>query len=283
MPYDEREILEAVARGEMTPDEAARLFEEGAQPPPPPRPDDPPPPPPPRPDDQAPPPPQGGPARRVQVVATARNVRLIGDHSVTEASADGPHRARREGDTLVIEGNADPFDSDGFSFEARRPWHWQWAIRRIAEPLVVRVNPATPVDIELNAGSLSVVGIHARLGVVVAAGSARLDDVSGPLDIETRAGAVRISGRIDSGESRIRCEAGSVNVRLAEGSSVRVVARAELGRVRIDGVHGHDRLTGGQREVTIGSGAASLTVEAAMGTIDISSHDHVTASTGSPW
>lgn len=268
MAQNEREILEAVARGEMSPDEAARLFEGAGY-------DDAPPPPP--------PPPPGGEALKVRVSAAARPVRLIGDPSVTEASADGPHRAHREGDTLVIEGSVDPFDEDGFTFEPRRPWHWQSAIRRFAEPLVVRVNPSTPVDIELNAGSLSVAGIHAPLGVVVAAGSARLDDVTGPLDIETRAGAVRITGRIEAGDSRIRCEAGSVNVRLTHGSSVRVMARAELGRVRIDGVHSHDRLTGSQREITVGSGAATLTVEATMGTIDIHTEDSFAAQAGGRW
>src|SRR5713101_209979 len=261
MPYDEREILGAVARGEMTPDEAARLFETGSNETPPPTPPPPP------------PPPLGGEAVQVRVLATARNGRVLGDPSVSEARAEGPNRAHREGGTLVIEGTVDPFDEGGFSFEARRPWHWQSAIRRIAEPLVVRVNPATPVDIEVSAGSLSVAGIHAPLGVVMAAGSARLDDVTGPVDIEARAGTVRLSGRIESGDSRVRCEAGSVNVRLARGSNVRVTARADLGRVRVDGASSHDRLMGSHREVTVGEGAATLTVEAAMGTVDIQSED----------
>src|SRR5713101_6692347 len=225
MPYDEREILGAVARGEMTPDEAARLFETGSNETPPPTPPPPP------------PPPLGGEAVQVRVLATARNGRVLGDPSVSEARAEGPNLAHREGGTLVIEGTVDPFDEGGFSFEARRPWHWQSAIRRIAEPLVVRVNPATPVD------------------------------------IEARAGTVRLSGRIESGDSRVRCEAGSVNVRLARGSNVRVTARADLGRVRVDGASSHDRLMGLHREVTVGEGAATLTVEAAMGTVDIQSED----------
>ncbi|HSS08830.1 MAG TPA: hypothetical protein VLL25_03035 [Acidimicrobiales bacterium] len=279
MTMTHREILEAVAAGRMTPDQAAELFEtpntaqssdgdEGR--------------------DAEPSHPQAGAGPtsgfRVRISATARSVRVVGDPSVTEATVEGSHRAHRDGDTLFIDGNVEVDDVGGFAFEGRRPpWHRQWANwRRFAEQLVVRVNPTSPIDAEVSAGSLVVVGVTGPLRVVVAAGSARLDGISSPFDIETRAGAVRVRGRLDAGESRIRCEAGSVNVHLTRGSDVRVRARTDLGRVRVHGLPGHEPQLGGQRELTIGAGTASLDIETAMGSVDIHTEEPV-ATAGSRW
>jgi hypothetical protein len=219
---------------------------------------------------------------RVRISATARGVRVIGDPSVTEAKVEGSHRAHREGDTLFIDGNPDLDDVGGFMFEGHRPpWHRQWANwRRFAEQLVVRVNPGCPVDAEVSAGSLVVVGVTGPLRIVLAAGSARVDGSASPFDIETRAGAVRVRGRLDAGDSRIRCEAGSVNVHLARGSDVRVRARTDLGRVRLHGVSGHEPQLGSQREVVIGAGTANLEIETAMGSVDIHSEEPVAAAGG---
>jgi hypothetical protein len=279
MTMTQREILEAVAAGRMTPDQAAELFEtsnttqsseadEGR--------------------DAEPSRPSAGAGPtsgfRVRISATARSVRVVGDPSVTEATVEGSHRAHRDGDVLFIDGNVEVDDVGGFAFEGRRPpWHRQWANwRRFAEQLVVRVNPTAPIDAEVSAGSLVVVGVTGPLRVVVAAGSARLDQISSPFDIETRAGAVRIRGRLDAGESRIRCEAGSVNVHLTRGSDVRVRARTDLGRVRVHGMPGHEPQLGGQRELTIGAGTASLDIETAMGSVDIHTEEPVAAA-GSRW
>jgi hypothetical protein len=289
MAPTEREILEAVASGQMTPGEAAerlnetrRLSDTGRGEPP---------------DGHDAPPadplegrdavegrdvPTGeggrfsqaagtGSELALRVSATARSVRVIGDPSVAEATVDGFHRVRRDGNTLFVDGNIELDEPGAFTFEGRRPpWHRQWANwRRFAEPLVVRVHPGCPVDAEVSAGSLTVVGVTGPLHIVIAAGSARLDGIVSPIDVEARAGAVRVRGRLDAGESRIRCEAGSVNVQLTRGSDVRVRARADLGRVRVQGVSGHEPQLGSQREVTIGAGTATLDIEAAMGSVDV--------------
>jgi hypothetical protein len=204
---------------------------------------------------------------------------VVGDPTVAEAKVEGSHRVRREGNALLIDGTIEPDEPGGFTFEARRPpWHRQWARwLGMAEPLVVRIHPGSPVDAEVSAGSLAVIGVTGPLHVVLAAGSARLDGVASPFDVETRAGAVRVRGRLDSGESRIRCEAGSVNVQLTRGSDVRVRARAELGRVRVQGVSGHEPQLGSQREVTIGAGTATLDIEAAMGSVEVQSEEPLAA------
>jgi hypothetical protein len=294
MTPTEREILEAVASGRMSPAEAAERLDENRVAEPVEGRDAPPG----EPGGAAEPaegrdaaPSDGGQANRsagtgtglsVRVSASARSVRVVGDPTVTEATVEGSHRVRREGNALVIDGNIELDEPGAFTFEGRRPpWHRQWANwRRFTEPLVVRVHPGSPVDAEVSAGSLTVVGVTGPLHVLIAAGSARLDGVASPFDVEARAGAVRVRGRLDAGESRIRCEAGSVNVQLTQGSDVRVRCRADLGRVRVHGTSGHEPQVGGQREVTIGAGTATLDIETAMGSVDVHSEEPLAATGG---
>src|SRR5882672_6848386 len=113
MQDERRAVLERVARGEITPTEAASLLEAMESPSPQ------------SPTDEAdprdwardwerqpdwgpsppPPPPQAGEgaATRIRVSRSIGSADIIGDPSVREAVAEGPHMARREGDTLVIE------------------------------------------------------------------------------------------------------------------------------------------------------------------------------------
>src|SRR6195256_3138863 len=96
-----REILTQVAAGTITAEEgAARL--ESLETPAPPAP--------------APAPPASGlKGRFVKVISQFGSAEIVGDPSVSFAVADGPHRARQEGDTMVIE--HEPFDdADSFSF-----------------------------------------------------------------------------------------------------------------------------------------------------------------------
>lgn len=221
-----------------------------------------------------------GRAAQVRITAAARTVRVIGDPSVNEAEIDGPHRAWREGETLVVSGGEDM--ESGFSFRSRRRSHRDWRDwsdltewRRMTEPLVVRVNPAFGLSVELSAGSLSVLGMHGPVSADLAAGSARFESVTGPLDLTTRAGSVRIQGRLAEGSSRIRCDAGSVSVRLDRGSSVRVRAHVDLGRVRFHGPSGDSTGTG---EVVVGDGRALLDIDAAMASVEITVQDPMVAS-----
>jgi hypothetical protein len=216
----------------------------------------------------------------VRISAAARTVRIIGDPSVNEAEIDGVHRAWREGDTLNISGG-DDIGGQGFSFRSRRRSYRDWRDwpemaewRRITEPLVVRVNPRLAVVAELSAGSLSVLGINGPVTADLAAGSARLESVSGPLDVTARAGSVRIQGQLTSGTSRVRCDAGSVAIRLDPGSSVRVRAHVELGRVRM---HGQGGELSGACDVVVGGGEGLLDIEAAMASVDITAADPVMA------
>lgn len=251
MEDERRAILSRVARGEITPEEGAALLEEiglGAAP---------------AATDQAPR------ARRVRILRSFGQVDVIGDGSVQEAVAEGPHMARREGDALVIEGEQDSYDAGGFTFAQQRV---RINIGRNNNRLRVRINPDLPLEVESRAGSLRIAGMHGPIRVEAQAGSTRIEDFRGPLDLSVQAGSVQAEGVLDHGDSRISCEAGSVRLNLLRGSSVRIRAHATLGKVSLDGA-GDDpwRPSPTGREAVVGDGRATLALDAAMGNVRIAS------------
>lgn len=290
MTDTQRTILEDVAAGRLSPEEAAaRLGRAPGQ----------------GPRRSQPPPPGSSPTvRSVQVRAAARTVRVVGDPMVAEVAAEGLHQVHREGDTLVVTAHRRDDAGGGGSFAfvgpdlgwlARRAWSeaerrgrgrgraWprgEWPPppwgrpdwrdwHRLVEPLVVRVNPSLAVEADVSAGSLTVSGLLGPLEVDVSAGSAALEDVGGPVTVRAQAASVRLRGRLDTGASSIRCDAGSVSVTLEPGSDVKVTARAELGRVRV-GPAGEDWALGQTtKDLVVGAGRASLDIEATMGAIDV--------------
>src|SRR6266511_3075368 len=102
----QRAILQEVAEGRLSPEEAAAATGE-------------------RPRDHTTPPPAGTDTgiKRVRVVGNFRSARIVADPTVREAIAEGPHIARREGDLLIVESAFDEADMPGFVFNrGMRNW-----------------------------------------------------------------------------------------------------------------------------------------------------------------
>jgi hypothetical protein len=199
----------------------------------------------------------GGEQRKIRVVrvdANFRPVEIVGDAGVQEAVADGSHRIRWEGDTLVIDGAAgmdDDFDDDdrdefhefGEWFRTRGPRMYRGArsayINGVGEyrprPLRVRMNPDIELDARVEAGPVKILGVHGPIKARVAAGPLKIDDFESPIDVRVAAGKVDASGRIDHGDSTIDCDAGKVTLHLKSGSHARVSASATLGKVDFGG------------------------------------------------
>jgi hypothetical protein len=240
-----KEILNRVARGEISPEEGATLLDDLAS----------------GRATTATAPPTGPTASRIRVRCAFGSIIIEGDPSVREAEVTGRHSARREGDTLLIEG--DTLGSGEFAFV--------WAGRRQirlgrpehAHPLRVRVNPELPLEVEAQAGTLRLAGVRGPIKASVQAGSARLEGFEGPLDLEVQAGSVRGEGRLSKGSSRIRCEAGAIRIGLKSDSSVRINGKSALGTVQVDG--GSDD----NGTWVIGGGEATLDVEAIMGSVRV--------------
>ena len=238
-----REILKRVAAGELSPDQAAAMLDE----------------------------PEGGcamvattaipgeRAARLRVVRTAGWTEIVGDPGVQEAVAEGPHVARRDGDTLIIEGEEDTAELPGFRFSWRRGYHLHFGD---VQPLRIRMNPTLALEVEAQAGSLRVRDVKAPIRAEVQAGQTFIEGFAAPLQLNVRAGSVRASGHLDQGTSRVHCEAGSVKLLLDPTSSVRVTARTTLGSISVAGRQE-------QGAWVIGDGQASLDVETTMGSVRV--------------
>jgi hypothetical protein len=101
-----------------------------------------------------------------------------------------------------------------------------------------------------------------RLRARVTAGSARVEDVHGPLDLHVVGGTAKIDTVMVGGGNRLRCDSGSILLHLRPGSDVRFRPEAQLGRIVIDGAEGG-------REITVGRGSGRLKAEVVMGSIQV--------------
>jgi hypothetical protein len=237
-----REILSQVAAGTITAEEgAARLeaLESPAEAP------------------ATPAAPAPSPTRQVRVSTRFGNTDVIGDPSVAVAVADGPHNARQDGDTLVIEQSP---VTDDTTFEFNRPY------ARIRIPgfdfnrkLTVRVNPALAVSTSVQAGNLRIEGINGAVTSDVQAGNCTVERFAGPIKLSVAAGNIDARGRLAGGESSIRCQMGEVNVSLDRSSSVRILARTRMGQVDLAGI----------KDQTVGAGAGTLDISCTMGNVRV--------------
>jgi hypothetical protein len=208
-------------------------------------------------------------ARRVKVTSAVGSAEIIGDPSVAFAVAEGQHKARQDGDTMVIEqGLIDENDHFSFGTSARVYINTMDFGRR---KLKVRMNPELALSVQINAGSLRIEGIHGPITGEVLAGSCRISDFASPLDLSVQAGSVSASGRLSGGASKVRCEMGNVTINLEKGSSVKVTARTTMGKVAVDSGGGEPVLLGQTgKDVTVGAGAGSLDIECTMGNVRVS-------------
>nr|WP_229669663.1 hypothetical protein [Microlunatus endophyticus] len=199
---------------------------------------------------------------KLSVRAVGRRVRIVGEPSVATVSADGPHVLRRNGSVLEVSSDGEFGASiDGFQLLRATRSLDDFRSLGLGKELLLKVNPALLVDVEVTAGSLNTEGVP-RLGSVrVTAGGARLLDVSEIADALIQAGQATVKAAIISGRSRIRVESGSLSLQLADSSNVTVSTDSQLGKVSWGGAHAG--FTGD--EVVMGNGSARLEVEVVMG------------------
>ncbi len=204
----------------------------------------------------------GSSVKQIRLVSRFGNTEILGDPGVTGAVADGPHTARQEGDTMVIE-QTSLTDEAGFTFSQPRGRVFIPGFD-VGRNLTIRMNPSLPLWAKVQAGNLSIRGLQGAVKGEVQAGNCSISEFRGPLQLNVTAGNVSASGRLDGGASAIRCKMGEVQVVLEKTSSVRIKAHATMGEVSISGVGA----TGG-KELTLGSGDGTLDCDCTMGTVHV--------------
>jgi SHOCT-like protein len=194
--------------------------------------------------------------RQVTVNSRFGNTEIVGDPTVATAVADGPHRARQEGDAMVIDQS---LLSGETTFEFNRS--------RISIPgfntrdkLIVRMNPALALRMRVQAGNVTIRGVRGPITSDVQAGNCIVDGFAGPVNLMVSAGNLEASGRLDGGSSAIRCQMGEVKVNLDRTSNVRIAAHTTMGKVDIEGV----------RDQVVGTGAGTLDISCTMGDVTVS-------------
>ena len=170
---------------------------------------------------------RSGDTRRIKVTSQIGSTEIVGDPTVDFAIAEGPHRARQDGDTMVIE-QAGFDDNDHFTFSSNDRKLVINGVDIARRKLRVRVNPDLPLSTSVNAGSLRIEGVRGPITGEVLAGNCKIAGFAAPLDMTIQAGNLSASGRLDAAASKIRCEMGNVTINLEPGSSVRVTARTTM-------------------------------------------------------
>ncbi|WOP17455.1 hypothetical protein [Raineyella sp. LH-20] len=199
--------------------------------------------------------------QRVSVRVTGKRVRIVVDPSVTACHVTGDHVLRRHPDLIEVtaEGDFRPHLSGVKLLPLPRRLDDLWRAGR-GDGLLIRVNPAMVLDVEVTAGNLHLSNVP-RLGRVrLTAGGASIEGFEVVEDALLQAAIVQMSGTVRSGRSRIRVESGQLSLRLGDESNVTVVADSQLGRVTWSGQH-----TGSGDQVVMGNGSARLDVGVVMG------------------
>lgn len=197
--------------------------------------------------------------RQVRIVSRFGNTEVIGDPNVSYAVADGPHRVRQDGDTMLIEQSA--FTEGSFEFTRRIG---RTGLDAFDRNLTVRMNPMLPLATKVQAGNVRIDGIHSRLTAEIQAGNCVVNDFRAPISLSVVAGNVEASGQLDSGASYIKCQMGEVKVNLAPTSSVRIKARNRMGEIALG-----DGISSDGNDAKVGSGSGTLEIECTMGSVRV--------------
>ena len=246
-----RDLLDAVASGEISPQEAARRLDEDPTAPT---------------IDAAPVPP----AAPTALVVHAGGVKLtvVADPTVDTVVVDGPHALRREGTTVVV----DVPSGEGWqTTPPPRLLRWVpavWPAGR-GEKVHVRVNPALATTVEATACAVEITGMRAALTLGGSASSVKVRDHEGALHGSMAMGSLAVVATV-TGPSDLTCELGSLDVRLTPRSDVTVTATSELGEAKVSGPGVAATETSTSRQtIVVGSGTHPFVVAVRLGSASV--------------
>ncbi len=210
------------------------------------------------------------PVRRISVRGSAVRLVIVADPEVDTAIAEGPHRVSHVGDRLTVHS-----DLRVGEYEAEAPKStfatWLSNVNRAGSTLRVRVNPHLPLDVLNVAGSLELAGMQAPTSVGVEAGSAKLHDGAGQLTLSVASGSADVEWQFH-GESSVTTDLGSARLAALPGSDVQITAEATLGLATIRLADGTTikATAEGHPPVRAGAGTGRLTASTRLGSLVVS-------------
>lgn len=254
------DLLTQVAAGELDPAEAARLLDQ---------------------DPNAPTLDQGAVPSYQSISAISINavgvrLQVFADPTVASAVAEGPHLVHQDGSRLVFDLPGRARGEDGFEANPR----WQWGKLRVdwpygsGERVVVRVNPALALQLELKACDTTVRGLRAALEVSAFSSSINVLDHDGPLSGAITTGGARIESVFSGAADSLTVDMGSLKLTVLPGSDTTMTARSEMGSLKVVGPRvreSHDELTGlhSSGSAVVGAGTGRLDVSVRMGSAKV--------------
>jgi hypothetical protein len=258
-----KDLLNRVAAGEISPEEAqARLSGAGPQAAPQAAPTGPT-----SPEPGAAPP---EPVRRIRVRGSAVRLVVLADPTVDTAVAEGPHRVSHAGDALTIHSD---LSAGEYETEVPRSTFATWLgnVNRAGSSLRVRVNPGLPLEVLNIAGSLELSGMRAPTSVGVEAGSAKLHDGAGSLALSVASGSAEVDWQFH-GDCSVSTDLGSARVTVMPGSDVAINAEATVGMATIRLADGTSikASPAGNPPVLVGAGTGRLNVTSRLGSLVVS-------------
>lgn len=213
----------------------------------------------------------------IKVRGSFRHLRILGDPSVRAAVAEGPHVVRIEGRVMIFE--EDPEDEAFMLFGPREPGRSmrinsdirigrrRFRLGGSPPELRIRMNPSLSLEIDITAGTARVEDVVGPITAKLAAGSAWFEGVQSPFNASIDAGSLHVGGLFNRGDSTIRCTAGKVHIDLDKSSDVRIKARATIGKISLPDGGEWSGLGAGKRVMTIGGGEGNLDIEAITGSV----------------
>ncbi|HMR50583.1 MAG TPA: hypothetical protein PKE40_04265 [Arachnia sp.] len=209
---------------------------------------------------------KSGALARVSVKSAGRRVRIEGDSSVSTLLVEGSHVLRRIGTTMEVQATGGGPSFGGFSIINPPRSFGDVGDIVLGKELLVRVNPRLIVDAEVTTAGLKTSHVPHLGRIRVTAGGATLEDVVQVEDLLSQAGGVSVEGPISMGRSRLHVESGALTINLSQGANVSIRGEASMGQISWPG-----DTDCAADEVTVGAGAARMDVSVHLGMATIRS------------
>ena len=220
------------------------------------------------------------PLTTIRLQTSYRSVQLIADPAVAQLHVVGTHAIHRVGSTLEIS-TTGPLDDDerdgdpGQSATAGRfafsvlPRTIAWARSWREHQLIVRVNPALAVELDVTGTDVKLTGLTAGLRAHLVASSLKAEKLNCQFDVDALSSSLKLTA-VPTGESRIYAESSSVRLTLSAGSDLTISASNRMSRLVLPDHPGSTLPFDSEAsEVTIGDGRDRLRLEAVMSSVTV--------------